>query len=130
MLHRLVAAIRSKTAGRPDLPQQFQPRRALSISRFCYHQTMSIEITGPKRPQPWRGAMHALVIAGILGAIGLILLGLLGEFLVDWLWFSSVGYSPVFWTSIGAEAAVFAVVSRRPPSSCGVGSNSICSHPA
>jgi uncharacterized protein len=71
---------------------------------------MSIEITGPKRRPPWRGTRYALVIAGIVGAIGLILLGLIGEFLVDWLWFFSVGYSPVFWTSIGAEAAVFAVV--------------------
>jgi hypothetical protein len=39
---------------------------------------MPIEITGPKRRQPWRGAMYALVIAGIVGAIGLILLGLIG----------------------------------------------------
>jgi len=54
--------------------------------------------------------MRALIIAGIVGSIGLILLGLTGEFLVDWLWFFSVGYLPVFWTTIGAKAAVFAVV--------------------
>jgi uncharacterized protein len=29
------------------------------------------------------------------------------EVLVDWLWFSSVGYLQVFWTTLAAEAAVF-----------------------
>jgi uncharacterized membrane protein (UPF0182 family) len=54
--------------------------------------------------------VFALIIAGIVGAIGLILLGLTDDFLVDWLWFSAVGYLPVFWTTIGAKAEVFSVV--------------------
>ncbi|MGO9682700.1 MAG: UPF0182 family protein, partial [Beijerinckiaceae bacterium] len=54
--------------------------------------------------------MFALILAGIVGAIGLILLGLTDDFLVDWLWFSAVGYLPVFWTTIGAKAEVFSVV--------------------
>jgi uncharacterized membrane protein (UPF0182 family) len=32
------------------------------------------------------------------------------DLLVDWLWFSSIGYLQVFWTTIGAEAAVFLAV--------------------
>jgi uncharacterized protein len=32
---------------------------------------------------------------------------LLGDFLVDWLWFSAIGYLNVFWTIIIAEAEVF-----------------------
>src|SRR5271163_2630837 len=71
---------------------------------------MTIGITGPRQRELWRGAVFALIIAGIIGAIGLILLGLTGDFLVDWLWFSAVGYLPVFWTTIGAQAEVFSVV--------------------
>ncbi len=71
---------------------------------------MTIGITGPRRRELWRGAVFALIIAGIVGAIGVILLGLTADFLVDWLWFSAVGYLPVFWTTIGAEAEVFSVV--------------------
>ena len=85
-------------------------RQPLSISRFCYHQIMTIGITGPRRRELWRGAVFALIIAGIVGAIGLILLGLTSDFLVDWLWFSAIGYLSVFWTTIGAEAEVFFVV--------------------
>ena len=71
---------------------------------------MTIGITGPKQREPWRGAIVALLRSAIVVAIGLILLGLLDNFLVDWLWFSTIGYSPVFWTTIGAEAAVFFTV--------------------
>jgi uncharacterized membrane protein (UPF0182 family) len=53
---------------------------------------MTIGITGPRRRVPWRGAVWALIIAAIFVAISLILLGLTGDFLVDWLWFSSIGY--------------------------------------
>ncbi len=52
----------------------------------------------------------ALLRGAIVVAIGLILLGLVDNFLVDWLWFSAIGYSPVFWTTIGAEAALFSTV--------------------
>jgi uncharacterized membrane protein (UPF0182 family) len=34
----------------------------------------------------------------------------MGDFLVDWLWFSAIGYLGVFWTTIFAEAAVFFAV--------------------
>jgi len=71
---------------------------------------MTIGITGPKQREPWRGAIVALLRSAIVVAIGLILLGLVDNFLVDWLWFSTIGYSPVFWTTIGAEAAVFCTV--------------------
>src|SRR5262249_29397778 len=37
-------------------------------------------------------------------------LGLTGDFLVDWLWFSTIGYLCVFWTTIAAEAEVFFAV--------------------
>src|SRR4029450_13966204 len=74
-------------------------------------QTMTIGITGPRRRAPWRGAVVVVVIiAAIVLSICLILLGLMGDFLVDWLWFSSVGYLDVFWTTIVAEAEVFFAV--------------------
>jgi len=67
---------------------------------------MTIGITGPGRRQPWRGAIVALLRAAIAVVILLILLRLLDDFLVDWLWFSAVGYAAVFLMTIRAEAAV------------------------
>src|SRR6266568_806988 len=71
---------------------------------------MTIGITGPRRRAPWRGAVVVLIIAAIVLSICLILLGLTGDFLVDWLWFSTIGYLGVFWTTIAAEAEVFFAV--------------------
>src|SRR5262252_7891566 len=71
---------------------------------------MTIGITGPRRRAPWRGAVVVLMIAAIVLSICLILLGLTGDFLVDWLWFSTIGYLCVFWTTIAAEAEVFFAV--------------------
>ncbi len=71
---------------------------------------MTIGITGPRRQAPWRGAMVALLIAAIILMICLILLGLTGDFLVDWLWFAAIGYPGVFWTTILAEGEVFSAV--------------------
>jgi len=71
---------------------------------------MTIGITGPRRRAPLRGAIRALIIAAIILSICLILLGLIGDFLVDWLWFSAIGYFGVFWTTIVAEAEVFFAV--------------------
>jgi len=50
------------------------------------------------------------MIAGIVIAIALILLGLTGSFIVDWLWFGEVGYLGVFWTILIAESEVFFAV--------------------
>ena len=71
---------------------------------------MTIGITGPRRRAPWRGAVVVLIIAAIVLSICLILLGLTSDFLVDWLWFSTIGYLDVFWTTIVAECGVFFVV--------------------
>src|SRR5438105_4258579 len=71
---------------------------------------MTIGITGPERKKPWRHAVVGLIVTAILAAACLILLGLIGDFLVDWMWFSAIGYSQVFWTTIAAKAAVFFVV--------------------
>jgi len=71
---------------------------------------MTISITGPKRREPWRGALRALMVVAIILSIFLILLGLTGDFLVDWLWFSAIGYFGVFRTTIVAEAEVFFAV--------------------
>jgi uncharacterized membrane protein (UPF0182 family) len=49
------------------------------------------------------------IIAAIIMAVGLILLGLVGDFLVDWAWFLAVGHVSVFWTVFAAKAIVFLV---------------------
>ncbi len=54
--------------------------------------------------------MAGLIIAAIAVLIALIPLALMTDFLVDWLWFSAVGYLLVFWTTIAAEAEVFSAV--------------------
>ncbi|MGF6969738.1 uncharacterized membrane protein (UPF0182 family) [Paraburkholderia sp. WC7.3g] len=41
---------------------------------------------------------------------GLIVVGRITGFLVDWLWFSSIGYGGVFWTMLSARALLFAAV--------------------
>jgi uncharacterized membrane protein (UPF0182 family) len=51
-----------------------------------------------------------LIVTAIIAAVSLILLGLIGDFLVDWMWFSAIGYSQVFWTTVAAKAAVFLAV--------------------
>ena len=71
---------------------------------------MTIGITGPEPKAPGRNAVVGLIIAAIVVAIFLILLGLAGDLLVDWMWFSAIGYLQVFWTTIGMKAGVFLVV--------------------
>jgi uncharacterized membrane protein (UPF0182 family) len=54
-----------------------------------------------------RAVVVAAIIAAIVLVVGLTLLGLVGDFLVDWAWFSAVGYPGVFWTVVTAKAIVF-----------------------
>src|SRR5260370_8224905 len=76
---------------------------------------MTIVIPGPGRRAPWQGAVFLLIIAVLMVAIGLILLGLAGDFLIDWLWFSATGYLRVFQTIIVAKALTFFVVFVATP---------------
>src|SRR5207245_1489674 len=39
-----------------------------------------------------------------------IVLGLTSDFLVDWAWFSAIGYLEVFWTILGSKAVLFFAV--------------------
>jgi uncharacterized protein len=71
---------------------------------------MTIGITRPERKAPRRSALAVVIIAAIVVGICLLLLGLASDVLVDWLWFSSIGYLQVFLTTIGAKAVVFFVV--------------------
>src|ERR1043166_8944868 len=80
------------------------------VSRFCYNSNMTIGITGPERKAPGRNAVVGLIVTAIFAGVCLILLALVGDFLVDWMWFSAIGYWQVFWTTIGAKAGVFSVV--------------------
>ncbi|MFZ3247905.1 MAG: UPF0182 family protein, partial [Pseudolabrys sp.] len=82
----------------------------MSADLFCYYQTMPIEIAGSRRRAPWQRALRVLIVVAIVFLICLILLGLTTSFLVDWLWFSAIGYFGVFWTTIIAEAKVFFAV--------------------
>ena len=59
---------------------------------------------------PLKTIVVAVIIAAIVLVSGLILLGLAGDFLVDWAWFSAVGYLSVFWTILSAKTVVFFAV--------------------
>jgi uncharacterized membrane protein (UPF0182 family) len=71
---------------------------------------MTMQITRSRRRASWQGALRVLIIAVIIFFICLILLDLISGFLVDWLWFSAIGYFGVFWTIIFAKAEVFFAV--------------------
>jgi uncharacterized protein len=71
---------------------------------------MTIGITGPERKVPRQTAVVGFIIAAVVIGICLILLWLASDFLVDWLWFSSIGYLQIFWTTIGAKAVVLFAV--------------------
>jgi uncharacterized membrane protein (UPF0182 family) len=55
-------------------------------------------------------AWAGIVVAMSFIVVCLIALGLTADFLVDWLWFSAVGYPNVFWTILGAKVALFFAV--------------------
>jgi uncharacterized membrane protein (UPF0182 family) len=55
-----------------------------------------------------RSRRIGLAIAIVVACI--IALGVAGDFLVDWTWYSSVGFLGVFWTIIGAKIMVFVAV--------------------
>src|SRR5262245_18180135 len=71
---------------------------------------MTMRITGSRRQAPWRGALRALLVVVAILVTCLILLELVAGFLIDWLWFSAVGYLHIFWIRIVAEAEIFIVV--------------------
>src|SRR6516225_9432714 len=55
---------------------------------------------------PRRGIAVAVVVIFAF----LFVLGLTSSFLVDWAWFSAVGYLGVFWTILGGKAVLFFAV--------------------
>jgi uncharacterized protein len=54
--------------------------------------------------------MKRLAILLAILVVGLIALGRAGDALVDWLWFSSIGYASVFWTILTARVVLFFAV--------------------
>jgi len=71
---------------------------------------MTIGITGPERKVPRQSAVVGLTVAAAVIGVCLILLWLASDLLVDWLWFSSISYPQVFWTTIGAKTVIFLAV--------------------
>jgi uncharacterized membrane protein (UPF0182 family) len=55
-------------------------------------------------------SIKRLAILTAIVVVGLLVLGRAGTVLVDWLWFSSIGYVGVFWTIITTRAVLFLVV--------------------
>src|SRR5271165_1300411 len=55
-------------------------------------------------------ALRRVAVVMIIIAACLITLEIAADVLVDWLWFSAVGYPAVFWTMLGAKVALFLAV--------------------
>src|SRR4029077_18454875 len=53
---------------------------------------------------------RAIAVAVIVIVACFIVLGLTSDFLVDWAWFSAIGYLGVFWTILGSKAVLFLAV--------------------
>lgn len=51
-----------------------------------------------------------IALAFAIIVVCLIVLGLASDFLVDWAWFSSVGFLGVFWTILRAKSALFGAI--------------------
>jgi uncharacterized protein len=51
-----------------------------------------------------------IVVAIVVLVTSLILLGRTTDFLVDWAWFSVIGYLTVFWTVVGSKLVLFLAV--------------------
>jgi uncharacterized membrane protein (UPF0182 family) len=71
---------------------------------------MTMQIPGPRRRGPWQSALRVLLVAVIIFWICFVLLSSTAGLLVDWLWFSAIGYFSIFRTIIVAEAEVFIAV--------------------
>ena len=71
---------------------------------------MTMQIPGPRRREPWQSALRALLVGVIIFWICFALLSPTAGFLVDWLWFSAIGYFSIFRTIVVAEAEVFIAV--------------------
>src|SRR5262245_25802806 len=71
---------------------------------------MTMRIAGSRWRAPWQGALRMLLVVIAILVTCIILLELIAGFLVDWLWFSAVGYLDVFWIRIVTEAEIFIVV--------------------
>ncbi|RZF28917.1 UPF0182 family protein [Paraburkholderia sp. UYCP14C] len=56
------------------------------------------------------GRLRRYAIATMAVIAGLIVVGRITGILVDWLWFSSIGYGGVFWSVLSAKALLFAAV--------------------
>ena len=55
---------------------------------------------------PWRVVRVAIAIF----VAALIVLGVVSGFVVDWVWFSTIGYVSVFWMVFAAKAVLFIAV--------------------
>jgi len=56
---------------------------------------------------PWR---RIVIEAAAIIAVSLIVLGFISSFLVDWAWFSTIGYVSVFWTVFATKTVLFTAV--------------------
>ena len=68
-------------------------------------RAMAIGTPVPKRP-----TRRAVAVIVALVVTTLALLSMASKFLVDWVWFSAIGYPAVFWTLISTKACIFVVV--------------------
>lgn len=67
---------------------------------------------------------YAITVTAVI--VGLLVVGRITGILVNWLWFSSIGYGGVFWTILCARALLFAAVFAV--SACAIWLSGILAH--
>src|ERR1700730_16506707 len=89
-------------------------RSGLSASPFCPspapNATLSLGHEHDERTREVDMPRRAIAVAVIVIVASFIVLGLTSDFLVDWAWFSAIGYLDVFWTILGSKAVLFFAV--------------------
>src|SRR5207249_3273630 len=89
------------TGGGLSAPFCSSPAPKATLSLGQEHDEPTRELDMPRR---------AIAVAVIVIVACLIILGLTSDFLVDWAWFSAIGYLDVFWTILGGKAVLFVAV--------------------
>ncbi|CAN0618139.1 conserved membrane protein of unknown function [Burkholderia multivorans] len=65
-------------------------------------------------------------IAAAVVVTSLIVIGRIASILIDWLWFSSIGYAGVFWTILSARVVLFAIAFAA--SAAAIGTSGFLAH--
>ena len=115
LYRRLKTTGKASLDGGPSLGLSLRPWRRAVARRACQkgdNRRKSAGLSASVYLPARRVGSILLRRIGVLVAVIVLLfaLGRITSVVVDWAWFSSIGYVSVFWTAFAAKAALFVVV--------------------